>query len=87
MQIKYKSRKKQIIAISCSDLVSIGGGSGSSNGTTATRVYGQAGSFNSGIANNGGISADSLWAPFGFAIDSTGRVYIADSGNNRVLFY
>jgi len=49
--------------------------------------YGQAGSFNSGIANNGGISADSLWAPFGFAIDSTGRVYIADSGNNRVLFY
>ena len=58
-----------------------------SGSTTSTRVYGQAGSFNSGIANNGGISADSLWAPFGFAIDSTGRVYIADSGNNRVLFY
>lgn len=54
--------------------------------TTATRVYGQGGSFISGTANNGGISANSLSSPSGIAIDSLG-VYIADFTNNRVLFY
>ncbi|AFM12373.1 NHL repeat-containing protein [Turneriella parva] len=54
--------------------------------TTATRVYGQAGSFTTNTLNNGGISADSLNYPTGVAVDATG-VYIADSGNNRVLYY
>jgi sugar lactone lactonase YvrE len=55
--------------------------------TTATRVYGQLGSFTSNTANNGGITADSLNAPTGIAMDSTGNLYVADSLNNRVLFF
>ena len=54
--------------------------------TTATRVYGQAGSFTANVANNGGISAKSLESPCGVGLYSTG-VYIVDSGNNRVLLY
>ncbi|HRG47684.1 MAG TPA: NHL repeat-containing protein [Leptospiraceae bacterium] len=54
--------------------------------TTATRVYGQNGSFSTGTANNGGISANSLNTPIGIAVDSTG-LYVADSLNNRVLYF
>jgi hypothetical protein len=54
--------------------------------TTATRVYGQNGSMVSNTMNNGGISANSLSAPTGVAIDA-GGVYIADNGNSRVLYY
>jgi hypothetical protein len=54
--------------------------------TTATRVYGQGGSFTTNTSNKGGISADSLYYPRGVASDSTG-VYIVDYGNNRVLYY
>ena len=36
-----------------------------SGSTTATRVYGQLGSFTTGTVNNGGISANSLWDPYG----------------------
>ena len=53
--------------------------------STATRVYGQFGSFTTGIANNGGVSADSLNHPTGVAVDSAGRLYIVDDGNHRVL--
>lgn len=55
--------------------------------TTASRVYGQLGSFTSSTVNNGGVSADSLNQPVDVAIDSTNGVYIADQQNNRVLFY
>jgi len=55
--------------------------------TTATRLYGQLGSFTSGTPNNGGISANSLSFPDGVAFDSSDNVYIADSSNNRVLFF
>ena len=55
--------------------------------TTATRVYGQNGSFTTNIANNGGISANSLSVPYGVAVDSSGNLYVSDTGNNRVLFY
>lgn len=58
-----------------------------SGNTSATRVYGQGGSFTSGIANNGGISADSLSGPMDITVDSNGALYIADMGNNRVLFF
>jgi hypothetical protein len=54
---------------------------------TATRVYGQSGSFSTKTNNNGGISANSLSYPWGAAIDSSGGLYIADDGNNRVLYY
>jgi sugar lactone lactonase YvrE len=55
--------------------------------TTATRVYGQGGSFTTGIANNGGVSGNSLYQPFGVALDSSGDLYVGDTFNNRVLFY
>jgi hypothetical protein len=55
--------------------------------TTATQVYGQAGSFTSNTANNGGVSANSLYNPFGVAVDSSGNLYVADYSNNRALFY
>ncbi|MBP7737149.1 MAG: NHL repeat-containing protein [Spirochaetes bacterium] len=53
--------------------------------TTATRVYGQP-DFVSSTSNNGGVSATSLSIPRGIAVDA-GGVYIADSPNNRVLYY
>ena len=55
--------------------------------TTATRVYGQNGSFTSTTANLGGISADSLNNPYPVAVDSSGNLYVGDGNNNRVLFY
>src|SRR5271157_3155172 len=59
--------------------------SNSYNGsTTAARVYGQGGSFTTNTANNGGISATSLTAPTGVAVDGSGNLYVADSVNSRV---
>ncbi|MFZ0792469.1 MAG: FG-GAP-like repeat-containing protein [Candidatus Korobacteraceae bacterium] len=58
-----------------------------SGSTTATRVYGQSGSFTTNTPNNGGISANSLWDPYGEALDSAGNLYIVDNRNHRVLFY
>ncbi|HEY1354057.1 MAG TPA: NHL repeat-containing protein [Ktedonobacteraceae bacterium] len=55
--------------------------------TTATRVYGQAGSFTTSTNNKGGVSANSLSHPGGVALDSSNNLYIADSNNNRVLFF
>jgi sugar lactone lactonase YvrE len=53
--------------------------------TTANLVFGQNGSFNSNTCNPGGISASSLCAPSAVAVDSTGKLYISDAENNRVL--
>ena len=58
-----------------------------SGGTTATRVYGQLGSFTTSTANNGGISANSLNEPEGVALDSSGNLYVSDYANSRVLAY
>jgi sugar lactone lactonase YvrE len=55
--------------------------------TTATRVYGQSGSFTTNTCNQGGVSADSLCFPRGLALDSGGNLYVGDTGNHRVLFY
>jgi sugar lactone lactonase YvrE len=57
-----------------------------SSGITADRVFGQP-NFTSGTANNGGISASSLHYPTGATVDRAGSLYVADSGNNRVLQY
>ncbi len=54
---------------------------------TATQVYGQGGSFTTNTVNNGGISATSLRDPQGVTLDSSGNLYIADTGNSRVLYY
>jgi hypothetical protein len=56
--------------------------------TTAARVYGQDGSFTSHSANPGSLSsARGLVAPEGVAVAPDGSLYIADTGNSRVLHY
>ncbi len=58
------------------------------NSTTASRVYGQGGSFATNTANKGGISASSLYYPHGLAVDPiSGGLIVCDYNNNRVLFY
>jgi len=65
------------------------------SGTTATRVFGQNGSFTSGGGcNNGtlpgdvrGLGPDSLCGPAGVALDPASNLYVVDQGNNRVLEY
>ena len=59
--------------------------------TTASRVYGQFGSFSCNSFNNNGScitvtpSTDNLSSPTGVGLDSSGNVYIVDQANNRVL--
>ncbi|NMC83514.1 MAG: hypothetical protein GYA63_11735 [Armatimonadetes bacterium] len=54
--------------------------------TTATRVYGQP-SFTSNKANYYGLNENSLFGPSFLATDGTGGLYVADTGNNRVLYF
>ena len=51
---------------------------------TASRVYGQP-DFTSDTPNEGG--AGSLATPLGVALDGSGNLYVADTDNNRVLYY
>jgi sugar lactone lactonase YvrE len=61
--------------------------------TRADRVYGQYGSFttsvpnNNGKGQNGAPSADSLFSPRAVAVDAQDGLFIADTGNNRVLHF
>ncbi len=55
--------------------------------TTASRVYGQGGSFSRSAASNGGTSANSLSSPWALTVDKSGTLYVADSGNSRALAY
>ena len=60
--------------------------------TTATRVYGQNSSFSTALVNNTAgtanvVSTTSLSNPLSVALDSSNNLYIADNGNNRVLYY
>jgi len=57
-----------------------------SGDTVADRVFGQP-NFISNSANNGGLSASSLWSPNPGVVDSSSRLWVADSTNNRVLEY
>jgi sugar lactone lactonase YvrE len=54
--------------------------------TVADRVVGQP-DFVSEEENNGGLSATSLRYPSGVAVDADGNLWVADSGNNRVVEY
>ncbi|MCC6188378.1 MAG: NHL repeat-containing protein [Anaerolineales bacterium] len=56
------------------------------NGPAASAVFGQP-SFTSGLENNGGLSAASLSWTNGVTVDAAGSVYVADSGNHRLLAY
>ncbi|MBK7974234.1 MAG: hypothetical protein IPK07_13460 [Deltaproteobacteria bacterium] len=55
------------------------------NGDSADVVFGHGGSFTNGNANQGGVSAASLALPEKVATDGSGRLWIADTGNQRVL--
>jgi sugar lactone lactonase YvrE len=56
------------------------------NGETADKVFGQP-DFLSNTPNNGGVSPSSLSAPRGVAVDDQSNLYVADTGNNRILVY
>ena len=61
--------------------------------TNADTVYGQSGSFSTGITNNDGNdqtgtpSAENLNFPRGMALDDRGGLYVADRENHRVLYF
>lgn len=62
--------------------------------TTADRIYGQHGNFNTNMVNNDGTvvygepSADNLGTYIlGLAVDVQDGLYVADSSNHRVLYY
>jgi len=57
--------------------------------TTATRVYGQPNFTSQGCNAGAGdaASATSLCNQFGLAVDGQGNLYVADTGNSRVLYY
>ena len=61
--------------------------SGKSAGLSSDLVLGQHGSFTSRVSNNGGVSASSMSAPAGVAVDQLARLYVTDPLNNRVLEY
>src|SRR5262249_29725955 len=56
------------------------------NGDPAALVIGQPDFFSS-ACNTGGVSATSLCAPIGVAVDTAGNLYVADDNNSRVLEY
>ena len=43
--------------------------------------------FTQNTANNGGLSSNSLFSPQGLAFDGDGNLWVADTGNNRVLMF
>jgi len=51
------------------------------NGAAAEAVLGQP-DFNS---TTSGSRADRMWAPYGITVGAEGRLWVADTGNNRVL--
>ncbi len=54
------------------------------NDTIADRVFGQP-DFTTGTTNTGGVSAHSMNTPYDLTIDKTGRLWMCDLSNNRVL--
>jgi sugar lactone lactonase YvrE len=60
---------------------------GFANGEAANLVLGQA-DFTSVAANRGGaVAANTLNFPIAVAVDGAGRLYVADTGNHRVLVF
>ncbi len=69
-------------------------GSDGAGDTSADRVFGQNGIFTVGGCNAGtapgdsnGLGPDSLCDPTAIVLDTNGDLYVADTGNNRVLEY
>ena len=70
--------QNRILRFSSAQAATIGG--------AAEAVFGQP-DFTSTTANNGGLSAKSLNAPMYCAMDSSGRLFVTDTMNLRVLRY
>ncbi|HZC45434.1 MAG TPA: choice-of-anchor D domain-containing protein [Candidatus Acidoferrum sp.] len=62
-----------------------GSGEPGAGDESADFVYGQNGGFTTRNCNPSGASATTLCNPMAAALDGAGNIYIADSGNNRVL--
>ncbi|MGE5569023.1 MAG: hypothetical protein ACM3S5_08310 [Rhodospirillales bacterium] len=60
------------------------GGGGFVNGQAADAVFGQPNFNTSTTAQTGG---EQMVSPRGIAVDENGRLYVADTGNNRILIY
>lgn len=58
-----------------------------SNGAHADMVIGQPDFFNTNTQGPAGTFVTGLAAPTGITVDSKGNLYVADSGNNRILRY
>lgn len=58
---------------------------GSTNGAGAVRIFGQPDTVTGALA--GQVSAGSLNAPAGIGVDASGILYVADTGNHRVLLF
>jgi len=58
-----------------------------SAGEAASTVFGHAGSMTNGTANQSGLNAASLAFPEKLHVDGAGRLWVADTGNRRVLEY
>ncbi len=56
------------------------------NGAPADGVLGQP-DFISNTPNNGGVGAHTLISPISVAVDNSGRLWVSDAANNRVLRY
>ncbi len=59
---------------------------GQTFGQLPNLIFGQGGANTTGCDQNG-LGADSLCDPGGLAFDSAGNLYVADTGNSRVLEY
>jgi hypothetical protein len=60
---------------------------GNNSNPSATHVFGQPGYITKDCNHGGSITAATLCRPSGVAVDSMGRLFIADDSNNRVLRY
>jgi len=57
------------------------------NGMIPSGVLGQDGVASSGPNRGGAVAANTLNWPCGIAVDASGNVWVADSGNNRIVRY
>ncbi len=57
------------------------------NGAAAEAVFGQVDFAGQSSNQGGGVTANTLRSPRGIIADAAGRLWVSDSGNNRVLMY
>ena len=62
------------------------GATGFANGMAATKVFGQA-DFSSTVASSRNAEDNRMYGPRHIGADTDGRLYVVDTGNNRVLIF